>query len=80
MEKQVTRLEMSEMLVKLDEAKETNVKLIAEIDKSLGGIGGSIAENRAFYLMVKSKLAKVMTEQEELYKSIVLSLYNRVNK
>tara|TARA_R100000329_G_scaffold36521_1_gene34392 strand:+ start:1610 stop:1852 length:243 start_codon:yes stop_codon:yes gene_type:complete len=80
MEKQVTRLEMSEMLVKLDEAKETNVKLIAEIDKSLGGIGGSIAENREFYLMEKSKLAKVMTEQEELYKSIVLSLYNRVNK
>jgi hypothetical protein len=80
MEKEVTRLEMSEMLVKLDEAKETNEKLIAELDNSLKGIGARFPENREFYLSEKSELSKVMEEQEELYKSIVLSLYNRVNK
>ena len=80
MEKPVTRLEMSEMLVKLDEAKETNEKLIAELDNSLKGVGGNYINTREFYRNEKAKLQKVMKEQEELYKSIVLSLYNRVNK
>ena len=80
MEKKVTRLEMSEMLVKLDECKETNDKLIAELDNSLKGMGAYFPKNREFYLSQKEQLQKVMEEQEELYKSIVLSLYNRVNK
>lgn len=80
MKKEVTRLEMSEMLVKLDEAKETNDKLMAELDNSLKGGGSFFIENRKYYKREKEELQKVMEEQEELYKSIVLSLYNRVNK
>ena len=80
MKSKVSRLEMSEMLVKLDEAKETNLKMISSFEDSLKGCGGQYRDNRIIFKQQIAQLKATREEQEELYKSIVNQLYQRVNK
>ena len=80
MKRKVSRIEMTEMLLKLDEAKETNLKTISSIEGSLKGYGGQHRDNRIIFKQQIAQLKETMLEQEELYKTIVNQLYQRVNK
>lgn len=80
MKRKISRIEMSEMLVKLDEAKETNLQTISSIEDSLKGYGGQHRDNRIIFKQQIAQLKETMLEQEELYKSIVNQLHQRVNK
>ena len=71
---------MTEMLLKLDEAKESNLKMISSIEDSLKGYGGQDRDNQIIFKQQIAQLKETMLEQEELYKTIVDQLHKRVNK
>ena len=80
MRRKVSRIEMTEMLLKLDEEKETNLKMISSFEDSLKGCGGQYRDNRIIFKQEIAQLKKTMIKQEELYKTIVNQLHTRVNK
>jgi hypothetical protein len=62
----LSRVELAEMLLQLEEARETNHKLIEMKQDSLKGVGGFDRDNRIIWKQEIAELKEVMREQEEI--------------
>ena len=66
MKDNLSRVELAEMLLQLEEQKENNHKLIQMLEDSLNGMGGTMRENRVIWKQEIAELKEVMREQEEI--------------
>jgi len=72
MKDKLARVELAEMLLQLEEAKENNHKLIEMLEESLNGMGGTMRENRIIWKQDMAELKEVMREQEQIRKKCLI--------
>jgi|TARA_Y100000289_G_scaffold55007_1_gene57794 hypothetical protein len=72
MKDNLSRVELAEMLLQLEEQKENNHKLIQMLEDSLNGMGGTMRENRVIWKQEIAELKEVMREQEEIRKKCLI--------
>ena len=72
MKDKLARVELAEMLLQLEEARETNHKLIEMKQDSLKGVGGFDRDNRIIWKQEIAELKEVMREQEEIRKKCLI--------
>jgi hypothetical protein len=72
MKDKLARVELAEMLLQLEEAKENNHKLIEMLEESLNGMGGTMRENRIIWKQDIAELKEVMREQEQIRKKCLI--------
>ena len=72
MKDNLSRVELTQMLLDLETARETNLKLIEMIEDSLNGIGGTMRENRVIWKQEIAELKEVMREHEEIRKKCLI--------
>ena len=73
MKDNLSQVELAEMLLQLEEARETNLKLIEMKQDSLKGVGGFDRNNKIIWKQEIAELKEVMREQEEIRKKLLFS-------
>tara|TARA_R100001510_G_C7631976_1_gene190678 strand:- start:383 stop:664 length:282 start_codon:yes stop_codon:yes gene_type:complete len=70
MKDKLSRVELTQMLLDIETARETNLKLIEMLEDSLKGMGGTMRENRIIWKQEIAELKEAMSEQDKIRKRL----------
>ena len=70
MKDKLSRVELTQMLLDIETARETNLKLIEMLEDSLKGMGGTMRENSIIWKQEIAELKEAMSEQDKIRKRL----------